>query len=408
MNPMLKFSFIITILLLNQFCFAQSDFWQQTGALVGGASYSITNIFCAADGSVYVTTSDSGINKSTDNGISWTLFSRKIVRTIYVNTNGDMYIARDSIQKSTDNGLTWITGENTKEFWTTITSNSSGDLFAVGNTVIRSTDNGSNWLSTTGFIGGGGNSIAVDLNDNLFIGCWSVGIYRSTNDGILWSQTSFMMGDVNGLTVHPNNNVYAATYNNVWKSTDIGVNWVVTGTENLGLCRAIIATTSGDIYVAGESNAKYGVFKSTDEGSTWTGVNSGFITSQDSIITKLGISPDGYLFACATSGKVFRSAEPVMGVSASDELPTGYSLKQNYPNPFNPITNVSFVIGHSSLVSLKVFDVLGREIAVLVNENKQPGEYNVRWDAKEVPSGVYFYRLIAGDFVQTNRMILIR
>ena len=91
-----------------------------------------------------------------------------------------------------------------------------------------------------------------------------------------------------------------------------------------------------------------------------------------------------------------------------------YQLFQNYPNPFNPSTIISFVVGQRSFVSLKVYDVLGREIATLLNEEKLPGEYLVEFDAqqttgsKQLSSGVYFYKIQAGDFVQVKKMVFLR
>jgi hypothetical protein len=102
---------------------------------------------------------------------------------------------------------------------------------------------------------------------------------------------------------------------------------------------------------------------------------------------------------------------------ASTELnvPEKYSLEQNYPNPFNPSTVIKYTVGGAgglglgaSKVKLSVYDILGREVAVLVNESKAPGEYEVRFNASELSSGVYFYRLTAGDFVQTRKMVLAK
>lgn len=97
--------------------------------------------------------------------------------------------------------------------------------------------------------------------------------------------------------------------------------------------------------------------------------------------------------------------------SVGDErvvLPAVFELTQNYPNPFNPVTNFQFSIANSQLTILQVYDVLGREVATLVNELKQPGVYTMQWDASGVASGVYFYRLNAGPFVQTKKMILMK
>jgi serine protease len=88
--------------------------------------------------------------------------------------------------------------------------------------------------------------------------------------------------------------------------------------------------------------------------------------------------------------------------------PATFRLAQNYPNPFNPATNFEFQIAQRELVNLKIFDVLGREIATLVNELRPAGVYTIRWDASSLPSGVYFYRLRAGDFVETRKMVFAK
>lgn len=90
------------------------------------------------------------------------------------------------------------------------------------------------------------------------------------------------------------------------------------------------------------------------------------------------------------------------------EIPTTYSLEQNYPNPFNPITNIKFGIPTSSNVKLIVYDITGKEVAILLNEFKQAGTYTYSFDGSALSSGVYFYRLIAGNFVDTKRMIIVK
>lgn len=104
--------------------------------------------------------------------------------------------------------------------------------------------------------------------------------------------------------------------------------------------------------------------------------------------------------------------------SVKDEktLPNEFSISQNFPNPFNPSTNIQYAIGspengtRQQFVTLKVYDVLGNEIVTLVNEEKEPGIYNVefRTDNRELPSGVYFYRIEAGSFRETKKMVLMR
>ena len=92
----------------------------------------------------------------------------------------------------------------------------------------------------------------------------------------------------------------------------------------------------------------------------------------------------------------------------SVETPLVFALEQNYPNPFNPSTTIHYQVPDKGLVTLKVYDVLGKEAAVLVNEQKDPGSYSVNFNAAELASGVYFYQIKAGDFVKTKKMILLR
>ena len=92
----------------------------------------------------------------------------------------------------------------------------------------------------------------------------------------------------------------------------------------------------------------------------------------------------------------------------SSNLLNEFSLSQNYPNPFNPSTKISYSIPNQSYVSLKVFDVLGREVAVLVNKEQPYGNYEIEFDATILSSGIYFYRLTAGEYTAGKRMILMK
>ncbi len=97
-----------------------------------------------------------------------------------------------------------------------------------------------------------------------------------------------------------------------------------------------------------------------------------------------------------------------MSVDNETNPPTDFILSQNYPNPFNPKTKISYQIPELSYVTLKVYDVLGKEVAILVNEEKLIGNYEVEFNAENLPSGVYFYRLQAGSFVETKKMVLMK
>jgi len=108
-------------------------------------------------------------------------------------------------------------------------------------------------------------------------------------------------------------------------------------------------------------------------------------------------------------GIYFDRLQSVTGVSQEEtSMPLYYSLSQNYPNPFNPVTNLEFGISKLGFVSLKVFDMLGKEVATLVNENLNPGNYNYNFDASDLTSGIYFYKLESEGFQETKRMMLIK
>ena len=92
----------------------------------------------------------------------------------------------------------------------------------------------------------------------------------------------------------------------------------------------------------------------------------------------------------------------------SNQIPAQYSLQQNYPNPFNPLTKLRFGISNLVFVSLKVYDAQGSEVATLVNEQFRPGTYEVNFNGSNFTSGVYFYRLVTDQFIETKKMILTK
>jgi len=107
--------------------------------------------------------------------------------------------------------------------------------------------------------------------------------------------------------------------------------------------------------------------------------------------------------------RVDTKPKPVTNIGQGDnDIPQDFSLSQNYPNPFNPSTNITFSLPKKSIVLLKVFDLLGREVVTLMRQEKSAGTYHVTFDASKLPSGVYFYRLTAGDFTQVKKMLMIK
>ena len=106
---------------------------------------------------------------------------------------------------------------------------------------------------------------------------------------------------------------------------------------------------------------------------------------------------------------MFRSVESTTAVEQTNlGLPTTFRLEQNYPNPFNPSTTIEFALVERSSVKLKVFDVTGKEVAILVNESLVPGTYKVTFEANRLPSAIYFYRIEAGRFLQIKKLMLLK
>ncbi len=156
------------------------------------------------------------------------------------------------------------------------------------------------------------------------------------------------------------------------------------------------------------------MLRTSNGGSTWIAQQSGTLNNLYAVCftdVSRGIVVGNYgTILCTITSDV------IAGVGPRDPLPLDFILEQNYPNPFNPSTNFEFRVSYFGFVTLKVFDILGREIATLVNEERSPGTYTVRWDASGFPSGVYFYRLYArprsgghaDDFIQSKKMLLIK
>ena len=101
-------------------------------------------------------------------------------------------------------------------------------------------------------------------------------------------------------------------------------------------------------------------------------------------------------------------ANALVSVKSDVQSPTKFVLFNNFPNPFNPTTTIKYEIPKTVNVSLKVYDILGREVQILINQEQKPGFYEVPFGNDDLASGIYFYRLQAGDFIQTKKMILLK
>jgi hypothetical protein len=151
------------------------------------------------------------------------------------------------------------------------------------------------------------------------------------------------------------------------------------------------------------------ILRTSNGGATWTGQASGTTSSLISVSftdRSMGtaVGAGGTILRTTTGGTTWiRGDETLPG-----KPPNLFVLRQNYPNPFNPTTTIKFELPRASHVSLVVYDILGRQVSVLVNERKDTGVYEVKFDGSSLASGVYFYRIQAGDYVATKKLLLMK
>ena len=212
----------------------------------------------------------------------------------------------------------------------------------------------------------------IDINNIIAVGAWetqNTGIfYRTTNGGSTWSSQDIPEAYLTGLYFFDNENGYVTDFwtGKIRKTTDGGFTWT-TQYSNPG-------NYLNDIYFINNNNG----WAVGDNGTILHTKNGGvtFIEDEENNFTQ----------------------------------PIEFLLQQNYPNPFNPSTSIQYAISSKQFVTLKVYDLLGREVATLVNEEKPSGTYNAQFTINDVQlsSGIYFYKLQAGEFVESKKMILLK
>jgi hypothetical protein len=189
----------------------------------------------------------------------------------------------------------------------------------------------------------------------------------------------------------------------IFRSTNNGVNWTLAGKPFAGNSIGSIIASGSILFGRGT-----GLSWSSDSGTTWKANNGGLPTAWEATISALAVS--GQNLIAATWMGIYRAKlSYVTGVNTSlNDLPEAFKLDQNYPNPFNPTTTIRYALPARAHVTLFVFNSLGQQVATLVNDAQDSGYHDVRFDGSGVASGVYFYRLRAGDCVATKRLIVVR
>ena len=270
-------------------------------------------------------------------------------------------------------------------------------------------------------------------------------ILSNTNLQAQWVQTNGpAFANVQSLTAN-GTNIFAGTPSGVFLSTNNGTNWTQVNNDLPGNYYAWSLAVSKTNIFAGttDGGGGGGVFRSTNNGSSWIEVNNGLTndhvwtlsasgtnlfagtyssgaflsTNNGTNWIKIGLNTyvldfavcETNIFAAAFGGVYRRPLSELVSVSKEvNVLSQDYTLYQNYPNPWNPSTNIKYSIPKTSQVSIKVYDIIGNEIKTLVNEDKPAGAYELTWNAGNLPSGIYFYRLQAGSFIETKKMILLK
>jgi photosystem II stability/assembly factor-like uncharacterized protein len=328
-------------------------------------------------GGILAGTSD-GLFRSTDDGLTWHQvgFGSRSVNALTVNKNGDLYAGMDrgSVYKSTDNAANWVLSDtvnpalNFQAIGITkngviLSGTTSAFFFSLG-AIRRSANNGSTWTdANNGLVVDNICSFATSPSGAIYTGTDSGGVYRSTDDGVNWDGTSMMTHAVYALAVNDSGHVFA-------------------GTRDAGMWR------------------------STDKGDSWDEINDGLTANT---IQSLAFDGTQRLYAGSDGGGMFKSISATTPVEGGGQiLPASYTVHQNYPNPFNPSTVIRYDLPGQHYVSLKVYNILGHEVASLAEGVQGPGQQSVRWDASGLPSGLYFYRLEFGGTVTTKKMVLMR
>jgi len=367
------------------------------------------------------------VRKTTDGGATWTNGNPNpgiMVGNIYAIEALDANNAWCASWRSTGTTYIWKT-TNGGANWLQSFSQAGGFIndvkfinlstgFAYGNPVggrwslFKSTDGGSTWDSTglylqqAGSETGYNNAMFVSGN-NIWFGTNNTRVYKSNNFGTTWTFGA-TTGQTSSYAVHFNSTslgmIGGAT--GVLRTTDGGTTWAAAGSvPGSGNISGVEGFFTNFWCVRGPA-----IYRSSDNGDSWALNYTGSAVLADIDLIALSGCPDGW--AVGSSGTIVRMISYVGIPKGSTEIPNVFKLEQNYPNPFNPVTVIGYQLSASSFVTLKVYDLLGREVATIVNENRPAGYYTVEFDATNLASGLYFYTLKAGDFTDTKKMLVVK
>jgi hypothetical protein len=361
--------------------------------------------------------------------IGWTAIDQQNDITQYAGNRGG-----GSISKSTNRGVSFATSSSGisggVSCWNTpfgLSRSNPNVLYFARSIVFKTTNAAVSWAGTNGGAALDGNpslclSIAPTNPDTVFVGTVPGSVrphvFRTTNGGTSWTDVTGTLPNryYMDLAVDPNNSriVYAAIggfdTTRVAKSTNAGQTWIDVGGTLPNVPTTAIAidpSNTNHVYAGND----LGVYVSTSGGGNWLSFNDGF--PEAVIVGDLVVSPPNRVLRAATHSNGVYERKLLSATTDVDEktqMPTKLKLEQNYPNPFNPITTIEFQISGNSAerVSLAAYDVAGREVARLFEGSSKPGSFKAVFDAVNLSSGVYFYRLQVGNAAMTRKMLLCR
>ena len=395
------------------------------GVAFGNANYPewYSAVYNPSDSSIiFLTDEHQGvILKSIDGGNNWTLvFRHPSAEASNVNTR---FGAKEIIIAKSNPQIMYA-GFTSQGFY----GDPENDVFPNNYGVYKSTDGGDSWFAANnGLENTNLNILSIKVsstNENmLYVGTRGSGIFKSTDGAGTWTNITSTIPDnfIHALDISKSNSniVFAATKSKgVFKSTDGGTSWVQVLDESTGNSNysskllmdiAVDPSNPDDVVIA---DFHSGIYRTTDGGSTWSLFNNGLSTRA---VGTLSFSSDGSFVYAGTKGEgVFRYQFSATGVANELHIqPDKYVLGDAYPNPFNPSAIITYSIPEESSVNLTIYDLLGKEIRVLVNTKNNRGTFKVSWDGtnnigQKVASGTYLYRIKAGDFSQTKKIVLMK
>ena len=426
---MKNIKYLICILLfVFQSLFAQ-NFWNKINGNWGEVE--VTDLCLTQNGILLAYIHWDGLYYTTNNGELWTRTNYQGADPIAIETINDSIIIAGGypfVKLSSDTGKTWLTTEDIYVFSLSYEPNSYvvylGSNAAINNIcgVYTSIDYGNTWPLLYSFpmmnFGQFIRALYVSrTNQFIFASVSYQGpygqlrrFYQSNDNGQNWEIIyEDVYESVYRIIEDVSSNLYALAQSILLVSEDEGSTWIIRNISPSSSIPGSLATDySGRIY----RNSYASIHYSTDKGIYWTAIDNSGLTG---LIKDIVINQNNRIYLATTNGVYFGEADSIVLSAENIESVKSFYLSQNYPNPFNPSTVISYQLPVSGMATLRVYDILGNEIATLVNEEKQPGTYEVEFnidshsgEVRNLSSGIYFYQLRAGNFIDTKKMVIIK